>query len=158
MMMRVSEKLRTLTILVVVWAFVLGMAVGPQPARAIDLGGAVEDLVKIFGIGWVVDRFAGDINNTINDVLAQREAEIAGATKVVPILRVGEGGGTAVGAAQVQGPQARVRECEAVAELELEFGDLRGRALLPVSTKSNLTDSVRGISGVGVSANIRFPI
>ncbi len=157
-MMRVSEKLRNLTILVVVWAFVLGMAVGPQPARAIDLGGAVEDLVKIFGIGWVVERFAGDINGAINDVLAQREAEIEGATKVVPILRVGDGGGTAVGAAQVQGPQARVRECQAVAELELEFGDLRGRALLPVSTKSNLTSSIRGISGVGVSANIRFPI
>ncbi len=157
-MMRMNEKLRTLTVLVVVWAFVLGMAVGPQPARAIDLGGTIGDLVKIFGVGWVVDRFAGDIDNAINDVLAQREAEIAGATKVVPILRIGEGGGTAVGAAQVQGPREKVRQCEAVAELELEFGDLRGRALLPVSTKSNLTSSIKGISGVGVSANVKFPI
>jgi len=157
-MMRVNEKLRTLTVLVVVWAFVLGMAIGPQPARAIDLGGAVGDLVKIFGIGWVVDRFSGDINDTINNVLSQHEAEIAGATKVVPILRVGEGGGTAVGAAQVQGPREKVRQCQAVAELELEFGSLRGRALLPVSTKSNLTSTIRGISGVGVSANIKFPI
>ncbi|MFP4250785.1 MAG: hypothetical protein ACLFU7_14080 [Armatimonadota bacterium] len=157
MMMRMNEKLRTLTVLVVVWAFVLGMAIGPQPANA-QFGGTIGDLVKIFGIGWVVDRFAGEINSTINNVLAQREAEIAGATKVVPILRVGEGGGTAVGAAQVQGPRARVRNCEAVAEIELEMGSLRGRALLPVSTRSELTSSIRGISGVGVSANIRFPI
>jgi hypothetical protein len=158
MMMRMSERMRTLTVLVVVWAFVLGMAVGPQPARALDFGGAIGDLVKIFGIGWVVNKFSDDIDDAINDLLQQRDAEIANATKVVPILRVGEGGGTAVGAAQVQGPEAKVKQCSAVAELELSVGDLRGRALLPVSTKSNITSSIKGISGVGVSANIKFPI
>lgn len=157
-MMRMSERMRTLTVLVVVWAFVLGMAVGPQPARALDFGGAIGDLVKIFGIGWVVNKFSDDIDDAINDLLQQRDAEIANATKVVPILRVGEGGGTAVGAAQVQGPEAKVKQCSAVAELELSVGDLRGRALLPVSTKSNITSSIKGISGVGVSANIKFPI
>lgn len=157
-MMRMSDRMRTLTVLVVVWAFVLGMAVGPQPARALDFGGAIGDLVKIFGIGWVVNKFSDDIDGAINDLLRQREAEIANATKVVPILRVGEGGGTAVGAAQVQGPEAKVRQCSAVAELELSVGDLRGRALLPVSTKRNITSSIKGISGVGVSANVKFPI
>ena len=156
-MMRMSERMRTLTMLVVVWAFVLGMAIGPQPANA-QFGGAIGDLVKIFGIGWVVSHFADDIDHAINSLLQQRDAEIAGATKVVPILRVGEGGGTAVGAAQVQGPQQKVRQCSAVAEIELDVGDLRGRALLPVSTKSNITSSIKGISGVGVSANIKFPI
>src|SRR6056297_172920 len=107
MRMKMGEKIRTLTVLVVVWAFVLGMAVGPQPARALDFGGAIGDLVKIFGIGWVVNKFSDDIDDAINDLLQQRDAEIANATKVVPILRVGEGGGTAVGAAQVQGPRAK---------------------------------------------------
>ncbi len=157
-MMRMSGNMRNLTILVVVWAFVLGLAVGPQPARSIDLGGAIGDLVKIFGIGWVVNKFADDIDGAINDVLAQRDAEIANATKVVPILRVAGGGDTAVGAAQVQGPQAQVEKCSAVAELELTVSKLRGRALLPVTTKRNLTGSVKGIDGVGVSANIKFPI
>jgi hypothetical protein len=153
-----SDRIRTLTVLVVVWAFVLGMATGPQPARAIDLGGALGDLVKVFGIGWVVTQFADEIDGAINDLLRQREAEIAGATKVVPILRVAEGGRNAIGAAQVMGPREQVRTCQAVAELELSIGDLRGRALLPVTTRSNLTSSIRGISGVGVSANIKFPI
>jgi hypothetical protein len=156
--MRMSDTMRSLTVLVVVWAFVLGMAVGPQPASAQFPGGALGDLVKIFGIGWVVTQFSGEINNAINSLLQQREAQIAGATKVVPIIRVAEGGDHAVGAAQVQGPQAQVRQCEAVAELELDIGDLRGRALLPVTTRRALTSSVRGISGVGVSANIKFPL
>ncbi|MBD3293165.1 MAG: hypothetical protein GF393_09590 [Armatimonadia bacterium] len=153
-----SSKMRSLTVLVVVWAFVLGLAVGPQPARALDFGGAIGDLVKIFGIGWVVNKFSDDIDDAINDLLAQREAEIANATKVVPILRVAEGGNNAIGAAQVMGPEAQVKKCSAVAELELSIGELRGRALLPISTKRNVTSSVKGIEGVGVSANIKFPI
>ncbi|MGC9319889.1 MAG: hypothetical protein ACP5KN_17790 [Armatimonadota bacterium] len=156
--MRMDSRLRNLAVLVVVWAFVLGIFAGPQPARSLDLGGTIGDLVKIFGIGWVVNRFADDIDGAVNDLLAQHEAEIAGATKVVPIIRVGEGGGTAVGAAQVMGPGTQLQKVEAVAELELSVGDFRGRALLPVSTKRNLTRSVKGISGVGVSANIKFPI
>lgn len=157
-MMRMSKRMRSLTVLVVVWAFVLGMAVGPQPARALDLGGTLGDLIKVFGIGWVVSHFADDINDAINDLLHQRQAEIAGATKVVPILRVAEGGKNAVGAAQVMGPEAQVKQCSAVAELELSIGELRGRALLPISTKRNVTSSVKGIDGVGVSSNIKFPI
>lgn len=155
--MRMNYKIRTLTMLVVVWAFVLGMATGPQPANA-QFGGALGDLIKVFGIGWVVTQFADEIDGAINDLLRQRDAEIAGATKVVPILRVAEGGRNAVGAAQVMGPQQQVRTCQAVAELELDVGDIRGRALLPVTTRSNLTSSIRGISGVGVSSNIKFPI
>lgn len=155
-MMRMNDRTRSLMVLVLVWAFVLGLAVGPQPARSLDLGGAIGDLVKIFGIGWVVNRFAGDIDNAINNVLAQREARIAGATKVVPIIRVGTG--TAVGAAQVQGPQAQVETCSAVAEIELRISRFRGNGLIPVTTQRGLTDTVRGIEGVGVSANIKFPI
>jgi len=154
--MRVNGKMRNVTVLVIVWAFVLGIAVGPRPAESLDLGGALGDLVKIFGIGWVVKQFAGDIDGAINDLLGQREAEIAGATKVVPILRVGSG--VAVGAAQVMGPQRQVNKVEAVAEIELNIGDLRGRGLIPVTTRRDLTSSVRGVDGVGVSANIKFPI
>jgi len=144
--------------LVASWAFVLGVAVGPQPARGIDLGSTLGSLIKLFGIAWVVDRFADDIDGAINKVLRQKEAEIEGTTKVVPILRIGEGGGAAVGAAQVMGPAVQVEKVEAVGELELDWQNLRGRALLPVSTKKELTSSIKGVGGVGVSANIKFPL
>ena len=77
--MRVSSSMRNLTVLVVVWAFVLGMATGPQPARA-QVGDTLIDLIKVFGIGWVVTQFADEIDEAINDLLRQREAESAGAT------------------------------------------------------------------------------
>jgi len=157
--MTLSRNLTRVTLLLVAWAFVLGVALGPQPARSIDLGGALVDLVKIFGIAWVVDRFAGDIDRTINRFLSQHDAAIEGQTKVVPILRVASGGGgTAVGAAQVMGPAQQVRTVQAVAELELNFGSFRGRALVPVSTKNVSSGGIKGVGGVGVSANIKFPI
>lgn len=156
--MRVDSRMRSVAALVVAWALVLGIAVGPRPALSLDVSGALVDLVKIFGIAWVVRQFDDEIDDAINGVLAQHEAQVAGATKVVPILRVGEGGGTAVGAAQVMGPQQQVRTVEAVAEVELSVGDLRGRALIPVSTRRGLDRSPDAVPGVGVSANIKFPI
>lgn len=147
--MRMNERTRNLTILILVWAFVLGLAVGPQPVHS-QFGGAIGDLVKIFGIGWVVQQFSGEINSAINSVLAQREAEIAEATKVVPILSVGRG--TAIGAAQVQGPQAQLDRVDAVSQVELTIRGFRGQALIPV------TSAVSAVPGVGVSANISFPI
>jgi len=78
-------------------------------------------------------------------------------TKVVPIIRVGTTG-TAVGAAQVIGPEQQVKKVQAVAELELTVGSLRGRGLIPVTTRKVSTDTVRGVGGVGISANIKIPL
>lgn len=144
--------------LFVAWAFVLGLAIGPQPAESIDLGGSLGTLIKIFGIGWVVNNFADDIDRAINTVLRQHDAEIEGMTKVVPILRVGSGGGTAVGAAQIMGPAVQVNKVQAVAELELNIAILRGRALIPVATREVSAGAIKGVGGVGVSANIKFPV
>ncbi len=155
--MTMSRKLSRVAALLVVWGFVLGIAMGPQPAQGIDLGGSLGTLIKIFGIGWVVNHFADDIDRAINQVLRQNEAEIEGMTKVVPILRVGSGGGTAVGAAQVMGPPAQVNKVQAVAEVELKLAIFRGRALIPVASKSLSAGAISGVGGVGVSANIKFP-
>ncbi len=148
--MRMNSSIRTLMVLVVVWAFVLGMAVGPQPASAQFPGGTLGDLVKIFGIGWVVNQFSGEIDSFINSALAQREARIDGATKVVPILSVGTG--TTIGAAQVQGERSEIRRVDAVTQLELRVGGFRGQALIPV------TSGATAVPGVGLSANISFPL
>jgi hypothetical protein len=154
-------RLNKLTIMAVaaavLWAFLLGLGTPPTPARALDLGGGLKDLIKIFGIGWVVTHFGDDINHFINSVLRQHGAEAEGLTKVVPVVRVGEGG-TAVGAVQVMGPEAQVNKVRAVAELEIAIGRLRGRGLLPITTDKAETTSVRGVEGVSVSTDIKFPI
>lgn len=153
--MRKRNRWTTLVAMLLMWAFLLGVGIAPNPVQALDLGGTIGDLVKIFGIGWVVDRFAGQINNAINSALQQRDAEIRGYTKVVPIVRLGSGKGTAVGAAQVMGPQAQVEKVRAVAEVELRItGAIRARGLVPISTRNTLSS----VGGVGVSANIKFPI
>ncbi|MCX7599497.1 MAG: hypothetical protein N2512_11635 [Armatimonadetes bacterium] len=151
---------RTTVVLVsslLVWSFLLGVGTPPAPVRGFDLGGGIGDLIKIFGIGWVVTRFAGDIDRFINSVLGQRGAAIEGMTKVVPVVRVGKGG-TAVGAVQVMGPPQQVKKVQAVAEVELGIGRLRGRGLVPIATKTAEGSTLKGVGGVGVSANIKFPI
>jgi hypothetical protein len=120
-------------------------------AVAVDIG----DLVKIFGIGYVVKQFSGDIDSFINKTLGERGAEVRGATKVVPILSVGAGG--FIGAAQVVGVPDKVETVKAVAQVEAKFMDrFRMRVLVPIATES--TKSVKGVSGVGVSAVLDFKI
>lgn len=147
------KPLVKLAALLVAVAFVSGLLVAGPPARAVDL----TSLIKLFGIVWVVDHFGSGIDRAINRVLAQNEAAIEGRTKVVPIIQVRNG--VAVGAAQVMGPAERVDKVKAVAQLDWTPGEaFRGRVLLPVSTDRELTSSVRGVGGVGVSAVIAFPI
>ncbi len=53
------------------------------------------------------------------------------------------------------GPKAQVDKVRAVGEVELNLlGTVRARGLLPISTKNSL----RTVPGVGVSANIKFPL
>ncbi len=113
--------------------------------------------IKIVGVGLVLDRWGDDIDKFINLALGQKRARIEGKTKVVEIIRVGGEGG-AVGAAQVMGPAHRVDLVQAVAEIEVDYKAFRGRGLLPVSTKKQLTRSIKMVGGTGVSANIKFPL
>ncbi len=143
--------------LLITAAFLSGLLLTSTPSRAISLGGGFGSLVKIFGIAWIVSHFGEDIDKTINSVLQQHEAAIEGRTKVVPIIRVG--GNVAVGAAQVMGPAERVDKVKAVAQMDWTPGEtFRGRLLLPVTTDRDLTSSVRGVGGVGISAVIVFPV
>ena len=119
---------------------------------ALDIG----DLLKIFGIGYVVKTFSGDINSFINKTLGERGAEIRGATKVVPILSVGSGG--FIGAAQVVGVPSKVQTIKAVAQVEAKFQDrFRMRVLIPISTET-VSGAPKGVSGVGVSTVLDFGI
>lgn len=143
--------------LLVVGALLLGLATATPRAQADLPESGVGDLVKAFGGTWVVDHFAAKINRAINSALRQHQAPVEGATKVVPIIRVGpHGGGAAIGAAQVAGPAAQVQQVEAVAEVAMRItGTVHARGLVPISSRDAST--IKGIAGVGVSANIKFP-
>jgi len=154
-----NKRWRWLTLVIVLTAFLVGFGSGPSNVEALNLGGALKGALKIFGIAFVVKQFGGEINSFINGVLAQHSAKIVGQTKVVPIVHIGAGG-TAVGAAQIMGPATQVNKVSAVAEIEWKPGNvLRARGLLPV-TNVNITDpsKIKGVEGVGVSANIKFPM
>ena len=154
-----NRQWRWLTLVVILTAFLVGFGSGPSSVEALNLGGALQGALQIFGIAYVVKQFGGQINSFINDVLAQHSAKIAGQTKVVPIVRIGAGG-TAVGAAQIMGPAVQVNKVSAVAEVEWKPGNvLRARGLFPV-TDVKITDptKIKGVGGVGVSANIKLPL
>lgn len=138
-------------IAVVILAVLLLTAFTVPAAQAISLW----DIVKVGGIGLVVDRFAPQLNSFINTLMAQHKASPEFATKVVPILTVGILGNKGfIGAAQVMGPQNLVDQVQAVVQVESNFHGsvFRVKGLIPIDNKVPV--NFRRVSGVGVSAII----
>ena len=120
-------------------------------ADAINLGG----ILKVAGIGLLVDQFGPQLNSFINTLMAQHNATPEFATKVVPILTVGVLGNSGyIGAAQVMGPQILVDKVQAVVQVESSFNGniFRVKGLIPIDSKIPVNFS--RVSGVGVSAMI----
>ena len=136
----------------VVIALVVVLAVVTVPAaQAINLGG----IIKIAGIGILVDQFGPQLNSFINTLMAQHNATPEFATKVVPILTVGVLGNSGyIGAAQVMGPQNLVNRVQAVVQIENSFNGnmFRVKGLIPIDSKVPV--NFTRVSGVGVSAMI----
>jgi len=109
--------------------------------------------VKGGAIAFVIKQFNRPLNDGINKLTDSAGASTTEATKVVPIVSIGQGG--YVGAAQVSGPKDRLDDVQAVGMIE---GGLNGRmfrmkALIPITTdKPGAT--VSRVKGVGVSAII----
>lgn len=130
---------------------ILATGVALPAANAFGLG----DVVKVGGIGFLVDRFAGPLNSFINTLLMRNKAEVGYATKVVPILSFGSGG--YIGAAQIMGPQDAVDETQAVIQIEGDFnGNFRVKALVPIDSKNPV--NFTRVNGVGLSAVIDVKI
>lgn len=132
----------------------VGVAVGlimttmfAPPARAIN----TKDLLKVGGVLLAVSQFGQQIDHGINTLLQQRHAEAMGATKVVPIVSVGQG--AYIGAAQVVGTPENVQRVQAVATVEGVMNRLEGTLLVPISTKMP-GKALAKVNGVGVSAII----
>ena len=139
---------RNAKILLVV--LMLAMVMVPV-AYAIDLG----SIIKVAGIGFLVDQFGPQLNSFINTLMAQNNATPEFATKVVPILTVGVLGNSGyIGAAQVMGPQNLVDRVQAVVQVESSFNGnmFRVKGLIPIDSKVPV--NFTRVSGVGVSAMI----
>lgn len=147
--MKAGTKLAILTVVLVV-SFVSTTIVNTQ---AFSIG----DIIKVGGIGFIVDKFGGEINKFVNTLTANKNAGTNEATNVVPILSLGGGG--YIGAVQVIGSKANVDNTKAVVQIEGNalFGkNLRVKALVPVGSRT--TSSIKRIYGVGVSALIDIRI
>lgn len=120
--------------------------------QAFSLG----DILKVGGIGFVVDKFSRPLNNFINTLTAKHGAGTDYATKVVPIITIGSGG--YVGAAQITGSQELVDRTQACLQLEGDFNgrQFRVKALIPIDSKNPVNFS--RVQGVGVSALIDVKI
>lgn len=121
--------------------------------QAFSLG----DVVKVGGVGFIVEKFGGQINDFINKLTANKNLSTTESTNVVPIISLGGGG--YIGAVQIIGAKANVEKCKAVVQLEANaaFGkNLRIKALVPVGSKT--TSNIKRIYGVGVSAIIDIRI
>ena len=93
---------------------------------------------------------APQINTFINKLAKHTDTEQS-STKVVPILSIGVGTSSAIGAAQVTGPRHLLDKVKAVAAPEAKiFGEIGVRALIPVSSK-NVVEDIKKVDGVGVS-------
>lgn len=129
----------------------VSMAAVPT-TRAFNIG----DILKVGGIGFVVDKFSKPLNSFINTLMFKHGAGNDYATKVVPIITLGSGG--YIGAAQVIGPEDLVNQTEAVIQIEGNFNgrQFRVKGLVPIDSKNPVNFS--RVNGVGVSAIIDVSI
>lgn len=132
-----------------VCGFLLGQ--GTAPAQA----GILGTVVKGGAISLLVNQFADQLNSAINTLTAKYPISSDYATKVVPIITVGDG--SYAGAAQVSGPKAQVDKCQAALQLEASFfKSFRAKALIPVDKVA--ISGINRVQGVGVSAQIDVKI
>lgn len=121
-------------------------------ASASGLGSILGGIVKVGGVGFLVDKYGESVNSAINSVMMKEGAGTNYATKVVPIVSIGNSG--YIGAAQVIGDADQVEKVEAVGQLEIGWNDrlFRIKGLIPMDSKN--PTSFSRVQGVGVSAVI----
>jgi hypothetical protein len=118
-------------------------------ALAANLG---EVVIKTVAAGAIVSAIAGPADKGINALTANNHLPTGAATKVVPVLSVGEKG--YVGAAQVAGSKRLVARAKAVVQYETSFADKQYRIKLLIPMNSVNPIGIGRVRGLGVSALI----
>jgi len=146
-----NQKIRIILTAILTLSLLVGLAL---QVSSINLG----DILKVGTIAYVVDRFAPEINTFVNTLLKNEGVSITEATKVVPIISLGDG--SYVGAAQVSGAQANVDKVKAAVEIQGERrligARIYSRVLVPASSFD--VKNIQRVKGVGVSAVIAVKI
>ncbi len=125
----------------------LAVCLAAVPALAISLGEAV---LKTVTVGAVVNAISGPADKALNTLTGNRNVAPGTATKVVPVVSVGEKG--YAGAVQVAGSKELVDKTKAVLQLETAWSNkqYRIKLLMPVDSVNPLKAS--RVRGLGVSA------
>ena len=107
---------------------------------------------KVGGIGFLVNKYGDSVNSAINSLMMKEGVGTNYATKVVPIVSIGDSG--YIGAAQVIGDANQVAKVKAVGQLEIGWNDrlFRIKGLVPMDSMDPTAFS--RVQGVGVSAVI----
>ncbi len=125
--------------------FILGNGLAPVQAA-----GLLGKIITGGAVGAIVKYSAPTINSAINTVLIQNKMASTYATKVVPIISIGDG--SRAGAAQVSGPQEQIDKCQAALQIQQTVLGVRMTALLPIDKLA--VKDIERVQGVGVSAQI----
>jgi hypothetical protein len=136
-------------------ALLVGTLTGVAASHADILG----SVLKGAGIGILIKQFNKPINEGINKLTNSAGVPLVEATKVVPIVSIGQG--SYVGAAQVSGPQDALDQVQAVGMLEgsVSGKTFRLKALVPIDTeKPGGGQTLRRVKGVGVSAIVDIKV
>ena len=133
----------------IVGALIAGFVLG-NGMTTVHAGGYLGKILKGGAIGYAVDATAGPLNDGINKVTAKYGVSTTDATKVVPIISVGDG--SRAGAAQVSGPQEKVDQVKAALIIEQTILGIRAKILIPVDRVDY--KNVKSIQGVGVAASM----
>lgn len=131
-----------LTVLCMAAFATVAFAAGPQ----------IREVIRVIGVGAAVRQFGPEINNQFNRLTGHRNTD-TNYTKVVPIITIGVGERSAIGAAQVMGARRNVERVQAVASPQVElFGEVQLRALIPVDDIDiTRPGDIKPVPGVGVS-------
>ena len=129
----------------------VGSLVLAVPSAKADLFGS---LFKGGLVAAAIHQFNRPLNDAINRLTGSAGASNDQATKVVPIVSVGQG--SYAGAAQVSGPSYLLNQVQAVGMIEgsLAGKEFRMKALVPISTDHPGSRGLSRVKGVGVSAII----
>lgn len=123
----------------------------------IKIGGGKDAQKVITGLGIIllIQQFGGALNSFINTILLNHGAANRDATKVVPILTLGQG--IEAGACQVSGPQEAVNRVKVVLSLAATFDKghrFNIQALVPSGSMNPL--KLDRVHGVGITAIIDY--
>jgi len=152
MNMNIKKKIIATIVAASVASFTIGGVVVQTEAFSL---GNLGKVVKVAGVGYLVEHYGTQIDSFLNKLLKQNNLSTTYTTKVVPIVSVGTNG--YIGAAQVTGPASEIERVKAVGQIEASFNSIaRVKGLVPIDSL-NPVDANR-IQGVGVSAIIDLKI